>query len=183
MNIADAQSDVRRVFVGGFFGQLVSGVLWLLAAAVGTWGSPAAAIVALLVGGTLIYPLTTASLRLAGRPGSLPAGHPMAGLAMQIAFTVPAGLLVALAATGYREDWFFPAAMVIVGAHYLPFVFLYGMRLFAALSAILVVGGLTLAVWLPVPFAAGGWLGGGTLVVFAFLLRTSATASSRRTTR
>lgn len=179
VTIADAQRDVRRVFAGGFFGQLVSGVLWLLAAAAGTWVSPGAAIGALLLGGMLIYPLTTLCLRLAGRPSSLPAGHPMAGLAMQIAFTVPVGLLVALAATGYREDWFFPAAMVIVGAHYLPFVFLYGMRLFAALGAMFVVGGLILAVWLPLPFATGGWFGSGTLVLFAFLLRASAARSDR----
>src|SRR6056297_89674 len=32
---------------------------------------------------------------------------------------VPLGLLVAVAAAGYREEGFFPASMVIVGAHYL----------------------------------------------------------------
>src|SRR5699024_4777505 len=101
-----------------------------VAAAVGTWASPPWAMATLLAGGTLIYPLTVLSLRLGGRPGSLPPGHPMVGLAMQVAFTVPLGLLVALAASGYRQEWFFPASLIIVGAHYLPFTFLYGMRLF-----------------------------------------------------
>ena len=36
MQIDEAQRDVRLVYVGGFFGQLVSGALWLLAAA-GSW--------------------------------------------------------------------------------------------------------------------------------------------------
>lgn len=174
MEIVDAQRDVRRTYVGGFFGQLVSGVLWLLAAAIGTWGSPVAAMATLLLGGILIFPLTTLSLRLSGRPASLPAGHPMAALATQVAFTVPFGLLVALAAAGYRQEWFFPASMVIVGAHYLPFVFLYGMRLFALLAALLVCGGVALAMWLPEQFSVGGWLSGAALVVFAFLLRASA---------
>jgi len=81
MEIRQAQQDVRLVYVGGFFGQLVSGVLWLTAAAVGTFSAPTAAIAILLLGGILIFPVTTVCLRLAGRPASLPAGHPMAGLA------------------------------------------------------------------------------------------------------
>lgn len=174
MEIAAAQRDVRTTYVGGFYGQLVAGALWLVAAGIGTWASPAWAMGTLLFGGTLIYPLTVLSLRLAGRPGSLPAGHPMAGLAMQLAFTVPIGLLVALAASGYRQEWFFPASMIIVGAHYLPFTFLYGMRLFALLAATLVFGGVGLALWVPDPFSAGGWLAGATLVLFAFLLRFNA---------
>jgi hypothetical protein len=173
MQIDHAQRDVRLVYVGGFFGQLVSGVLWLIAAAVGTFSSPTAAIAILLLGGILIFPLTTVCLRLAGRPASLPAGHPMAGLATQIAFTVPLGLLVALAVTGYRLEWFFPAAMVIVGAHYLPFVFLYGMRHYAALAAILAFGGVGLALWGPESFSLGAWITGLVLVSFAFLLRAS----------
>jgi hypothetical protein len=156
MLITDAQRDVRRVYVGGFFGQLVSGVLWLAAAAAGTWISPAAGIVTLLAGGVLIFPLTTLALLIAGGPTALPAGHPMAGLAMQIAFTVPLGLLVAVAAAGFRLDWFFPASMVIVGAHYLPFVFLYGMRMFAVLAGLMVFAGITLALWMPGPSV--GWV-------------------------
>ena len=98
----------------------------------------------------------------------------MAALATQVAFTVPLGLLVALAAAGYQQDWFFPASMVIVGSHYLPFVFLYGMRLFAVLASIMVFGGVVLALWVPESFSAGGWFTAMVLVVFAFLLRRNA---------
>ena len=35
--------------------------------------------------------------------------------------------------------------MILLGAHYLPFVFLYGMRMFAVLAAILVGGGILIA--------------------------------------
>ena len=34
----------------------------------------------LFLGGTLIFPLTRLSIRLTGRPASLPSGHPMAAL-------------------------------------------------------------------------------------------------------
>ncbi len=92
---------------------------------------------------------------------------------MQIAFTVPLGLVVAVAAAGYREEWFFPASMLVVGAHYLPFTFLYGTSLFTALGGLMALGGVTLALWIPNTFALGGWVTGGLLVAVAFLLRRS----------
>lgn len=183
VTITAAQHDVRTVYHGGFYGQLVSGAVWLVAAAVGTWVSDGAAIAALWLGGVLIFPLTTLLLRLAGGPAALPAGHPMAALATQIAFTVPLGLLVAVVLGTERPELFFPASMVVVGAHYLPFVFLYGMRLFAVLAAVLVAGGVALASWSAAPSSAGGWLTGAALVVFAVLLRRSAGGPADRPSR
>lgn len=179
MHIADAQRDVRKVYHGGFHGQVVSGILWLVSAAAATWASPATGVATLLLGGTLIFPATTLALKFTGGPTSLPPGHPMRSLATQIAFTVPLGLLVAVAVTGYRQDWFFPASMVIVGAHYLPFVFLYGMPLFGALAAVLTLGGVALALWIPAPPAAGAFATGATLIAFAFLLRRAASTTGR----
>ena len=86
--------------------------------------------------------------------------------------------LVALAVTGYRLEWFFPAAMVIVGAHYLPFVFLYGMRHYAVLAAILACGGVGLALWGPESFSLGAWITGLVLLTFAFRLRASVATES-----
>lgn len=174
VSIRDAQRDVRGVYEGGFYGQLVSGVVWLAAASVATWVSPSAAVLTLFFGEVLIFPLTTLALRLSGRAASLPAGHPMAGLAMQIAFTVPIGFVVVVAMLGGRSDLFFPACMVIVGAHYLPFVFLYGMRLFAVLAALMTLVGVLLLYVPLVPSIAAGWFTGALLVVFAFLLKAFA---------
>src|SRR5262245_22975091 len=127
MLVRDAQDEVRSVFLGGAIGQLVAGCLWLAAAAVGTWGSPRRAIVLLAVGGAFIFPLTPLLLRAMGRPASLSPGNPLGALAMQVAFTVPLSLPLIAAATLYNLNWFFPGFMVVVGAHYLPFIFLYGM--------------------------------------------------------
>ena len=174
MSIADAQGDVRRLYRGGFYGQLVSAAVWLSAASAASWVSTGGAVAVLFLGGTLIFPLTWFIIRLTGRPASLPTGHPMVALAMQIAFTVPLGLIVVLALLAGRSELFFPASMVIVGAHYLPFVFLYGMRMFAYLSMALVVPGVILLLWVRAPFALGGWITAVVLVIFAFLLRAAA---------
>jgi len=173
VEIARAQRDVRDVYARGSYGQFVSGVIWLLAAGTSVLASNTAGMVVLLAGGTLIFPATTLLLKAAGGPAALPKGHPMAALAMQIAFTVPLGLLVAVAAAGDRPEWFFPASMIIVGAHYLPFTFLYGMPVFAVLGGVLTLGGTALALWLPNSFATGGWMTGVLLLVFATILGIS----------
>jgi hypothetical protein len=171
MMIRDAQREIRSVFLGGFAGQLVSGTIWLLSAALGTWGTRRQAILTVVVGGVLIFPLTQLVLRAMRRPASLPRTNPLNGLAMQVAFTVPLGLPLVAAATLRHPHWFYPALMVLVGAHYLPFVFLYGMPMFAVLCALLVGGGVVLGLYVPGPFSLGGWFTGAVLVAFAFLGR------------
>ena len=171
MNIIDAQRDVRTTFLGGFAGQLVSGTIWFLSAALATWYSPATAIVVLVLGGFFIFPLTRLFLRLMGRPSSLAKGHPMNQLAMQIAFTLPLNLLLVAAATAYRFNWFYPAFMVALGTHYLPFIFLYGMREFGLLAVVLLAGGVVIALYLSSSFSLGGWFTAAALVIFAFIGR------------
>ncbi len=64
--------------------------------------------------------------------------------------------------------------MVLLGAHYLPFAFLYGMRMFAVLAALLVGGGLVIAMYWSRSFSAGAGYKGATLLVFAGLGRAIA---------
>jgi hypothetical protein len=83
VNISDAQRDVRTVFLGGFAGQLVSGAVRFVSAALATWHSSRTAIYALVVGGLFIFPLTQLLLRMMGRPIALPKGHPMNALGIR----------------------------------------------------------------------------------------------------
>ncbi len=57
----------------------------------------------------------------------MPRGHPLIGLAMQVAFVVPIGVILAALAFLERPEWFFPFAAWVIGVHYLPFMFLYGL--------------------------------------------------------
>jgi hypothetical protein len=168
MNILDSQREMRSAFLGGFAGQLVSGLIWLAAAAFATWLSPLAGMAALFFGSMGIFPLTQLTVRLLGRPGKVSPENGLWPLGSQVAFTVPLNFLLVGAATLYRETWFFPAAMVVIGSHYLPFITLYGMKLFGVLAALLVVAGAGLALYGPPIFSLGGWLTGLVLIGFAF---------------
>lgn len=182
MLVQDAQREVRTVFVGGFWGQLVASAFWLTSAALGTWVTPRAAIFTLVVTGVFIFPVTQLLLRLTGRPASLASANPLGNLAMQIAFTLPLSMLLLVPVTVFRLHWFYPALMILVGAHYLPFTFLYGMRMFIPLCAIFVGGGVIIALYFPGSFSLGGWIGGLTLFIFAWLGRASVQAEVRGTT-
>jgi hypothetical protein len=179
LDIRDAQRDVRTVFLAGFAGQLVSGAVWLVSAALATWRSPKAAIEALVFGGMLIFPLTQLLLRLMGRPYALPKGHPMNALGMQVAFTVPVTLPVVGAATLHNQNWFYPAVMVVVGAHYMPFIFQYGMWQFGILAGSLIGAGIAFGLYLPSLFSVGGWFTALALFVFAFVGRSVAIRDHR----
>lgn len=181
MDIAAAQREVRSEFLGGFVGQSVSGGIWAVSAALGTWVSPAAAIWTLFIGGVLIFPLTLLGLRAMGLAkgprNGLSRDNPMGQLATQLTFTLNLPLIAA--ATLYRLDWFYPACLMGVGAHYVPFVFLYGMRMFALLAAVMMAAGFVIAMFVPGTFTLAGWIGAATLMAFAFIGRAAVRAEFR----
>jgi hypothetical protein len=106
----------------------------------------------------------------------------MNALGMQVAFVLPLSLPLAFAATAYRENWFYPAVMIALGAHYLPFIFMYGMWQFGVLAAALLGSGMAIGLYFPSIFSLGGWLTAAMLLVFAFVGRSVA-LSERESSR
>jgi Family of unknown function (DUF7010)/Family of unknown function (DUF6609) len=179
MDIRDAQREVRTRFVGGFYGQLVSGVLWLASATLATWSTPRAAITTLVLGGFLIFPATSLLIRVAGGTKPLSAQNSLHYLGMQVAFVLPFSMPLLLPIGQYRLNWFYPALMVLLGAHYIPFVFLYGMQMFALLAALVVGGGLLIAMYWSSSFSVGAWYTGAVLVLFGCVGRMIARREAR----
>lgn len=167
MTIEEGQREVRQMFLGGFPGQLSSAFFWAASAAAGVWGTKRLAILMLVLGGAFIFPVAQLILRLMGRPATLSPGNPFNQLAMQVAFLVPLLLPLVGAAALHRMNWFYPALMIVVGAHYLPFCFLYGMRSFAVLGGLMLVAGLLIGVYLPSSFTLGAWVSVALLLAFA----------------
>ena len=173
MNFRSYQFEMRSAFLGGFGGQLVSGIIWLIAAAVSLLVKPTIGMAALFFGSMFIFPLTQMVVRLIGRPGKVSKENGLWMLGSQTAFTVPINFLLVGAATLYKIEWFFPAAMIVVGSHYLPFITLYGMKMFGILAGLLVIAGAGLGLYGPPIFSLGGWFTGVVLIVFAFLGRAT----------
>ncbi|HET9401174.1 MAG TPA: hypothetical protein VFO34_09495 [Candidatus Acidoferrales bacterium] len=171
--IADAQREVRQRYIGGFAGQMVSAAVWIVGAALGKWGTPKSSIIAAVVGGFFIFPLTQVLLHFLRPP--VKTRNPLNGLGMQVAFVLPFSMLLLIPVGLYRLNLFYPALLILVGAHYLPFVFMYGMRMFVFLAAILMAMGMVIAHYFSTSFSLGAWSGGIALFIFAWIGRSIAT--------
>lgn len=173
MNFQDAQREMRSTYLGGFWGQLVSSAVWFASAAVGTLVSSRASILTVVIGGVLIFPITQVLLRLTGHRPPLTMKNPLNGLGMQTAFVLPFSMLLLLPVGLYRLNLFFPALMILLGAHYLPFETLYGMRIFLFLAGTLIASGVMVAELLSDSFIGGAWIGAMVLFIFAWLGRSA----------
>ena len=128
-------------------------------------------ILTIVIGGFFIFPLTQLMLRLSGRRASLSRENPFDNLGMQVAFVLPFSMLLLVPVGLYNLNWFFPALMVLLGAHYLPFATLYGMRMFLFLAGILIAMGVVIAHYFSGTFSLGAWVAGLALFVFAWIGR------------
>ena len=171
MEIQDAQRELRSVYLGGFWGQLVSSVIWLVSAALGTWVTPKASILMVVIGGFFIFPLTQMLIRLSGSRASVSKENQFHYLGMQVAFVLPFSMLLLVPVGHYDLNLFFPALMVLLGAHYLPFATLYGMRVFLFLAGILIAAGVVIALYFGKTFSFGAWVAGLALFAFAWVAR------------
>src|ERR1700677_1514190 len=117
MNIADAQREIRSRFVGGYYGQLVSGVLWLTSAILAECCGPRVSIGVIVMGGFFIFPVTELLVRLSGGSKEISPSNSLRCLGMQVAFVLPFSMPLLLPVTLYRTGLFFPALMILLGAH------------------------------------------------------------------
>jgi len=170
MQFSTAQKEMQTIFKNGAVGQAVSGFIWLVSAIFSTWVSRQSGVLILFFGGMLIFPLTQLALKLTGGNIHLTPGNPLENLGRQVAFIVPLCLPLVIGVYSANPNWYYPAFMIIIGAHYLPFITLYGSGLYAVLSAVLVGGGVLLGWFLPDQFVPGGWITAGLLLIFAVLL-------------
>jgi hypothetical protein len=169
--LSSAQKEMRSALLGGFAGQLVAGLIWVTSAAISVFSKPQHGMLFLFFGCMAIFPLTQLVLRVMGRSAKVKSENGLWALGSQVAFTVPLNFLLVGAIILYRQEWFYPAAMIVVGTHYLPFITLYGMKIYGALAALLVLSGLGLALYGPPIFSLGGWLTGLMLIIVALLSR------------
>jgi len=83
------------------------------------------------------------------------------------------------AATAYKPEWFYAGCLIVVGAHYLPFITLYGQPIFGAAGVLMAAAGILLPRFRPGEFATGGWLGAAMLAVLGIVLGAAHVARPR----
>ncbi|MFN3620252.1 DUF7010 family protein [Sphingorhabdus sp.] len=170
MHLGEAQRDMRRAYVNGGVGIFVSGLVWAAAGLVTLYAEPLSAMAILFFGGMLIHPLSLLIARRVYHRGKVRAPNPMEMLALQSTAFLIIGLVVAYLVSPTYGDWFFAIALLTVGARYLVFQTVYGMRLYLVLGVILIAIA-AFALWLEITPAFVALTGGATeLLCSAFIL-------------
>ncbi len=169
MHLGEAQRDMRRAYVNGGVGIFVSGLIWAIAGLVTLNASLVAGMATLFFGGMAIHPLSLLLARFVYRRGKVRAPNPMEMLALQSTAFLIIGLVVAYLVSDAHPDWFFPIALLTVGARYLVFQTVYGMRLYLVLGVTLMALALV-AIWLGISPAFVALGGGGVELLCAALI-------------
>jgi len=165
--LAQAQRDLRGGYCAGGPGVLASALAWGCAALVAAFVSPRQAVIALFVGGMLIYPVGLLIEKLLGGSGKHEPGNPMAVLAMESTILMLLCLPIAYVVSLYRLDWFFPAMLLIIGGRYLLFSTMYGLRTYWLLGGVLAIAGFVSVAVMASPAAVALV---GSLIEFGFAI-------------
>ena len=142
MHIADAQADLRRAYVGGGPGAVVSGLVWFAAAWVAANHDIRSAFITLFFGGMLIYPLGLAAAHLLFRRARESTDNPMGPIALESTIAMIGCLLAAWLILPFKPEFVFPIAAIAVGTHYFVFKTAYGDRTYWLFAAIVTALGL-----------------------------------------
>lgn len=159
------QSEMRRTHYDGATGVVTSALVWLTASVVGFLAGTHQGVWTLLVGGALIYPLSSLLQRFWVRPRKAPSPNALNPLAFASTIWLIACCFMAYGLYQLREELFFPAMMLTIGCRYLVLATVFGLRAYWAFGLTLVVASCaSFFLWLSPPLSA---LVGG-LVELAF---------------
>ncbi len=126
MDIAAAQSELRRAYLRGGPGALVSGLVWLVAGVTATASGVPIGFAVLFFGGMLIFPVATLIVRVFLRRESVRKENPGGLTVIETIFPMIGGLLAAWLLMPSHPELVFPMAAIAVGAHYFGFRTTYG---------------------------------------------------------
>ena len=137
MMISDAQQDLRRAYVGGGPGVMISGLIWLVAALTQHGQGTGAGFAALFFGGMLIFPASKLVCRFVFRRGNESSENPFGMTVLESTIAMIGGLFAAWLFLELRPGVVFPLAAIAVGTHYFVFKTVYGDRSFWLLAAVI----------------------------------------------
>jgi hypothetical protein len=169
MTFKELQKDMRVAYVGGGTGVLVSSFVWIASGIIGIYSTKETSILTFFIGGMLIYPLGIVSTKIFNRTGKHQKSNPLAFLAFESTAILFIGLFIAYSIFQIEKQWFFPVMLMIIGARYLVFQSIYGMKAYWILGILLTVSGM-LCLSLNQPFYMGGIIGGIIEIIFGVLI-------------
>ncbi len=169
MNFIESQNDMRQAYLDGSTGVSSSGIVWCLAGVIGVYYSPVSSMLTLFLGGMFIFPLSILFSKLLGSTGKHSQDNVLNKLAFENLGILFGGLFIAFVSSQYNSALFYPIMLIIIGARYLTFQTLYGLKIYWALGVMLMASGICIAA-LSLSFVVGAFVGCMIEITFAIII-------------
>ncbi len=168
INAIDHHTEIRHSYLGGFSILLVEGFIWILSGILWKAISFKIGILVIIIGGTFFYPLGQLVQLILKRP-KIRKDNPLNLLFTQIGLIIPFSFPLIFLLTKEKVDLFFPALTIIIGVHYLPFVYAYKLNTYWVLASLLVIGGSFFGFMMQADFFYCAYYTGSVLILFAIM--------------
>lgn len=165
----DYSAEMRKTYLCAVPHTIYTALVWLTAGLLGDLMTKPISIVFFLVGCTFIFPMGELIRKIFKAPNVVSKENKLPQLFTQLAFTIPLSYPLVYLACRVDIHFFFPAFAVLIGAHYLPFVYGYGKKTFALLGALLVITGTLSIFFFKESFSFSAYITAGFLMAFAAL--------------
>lgn len=168
---------MRQGYIFGAPGALVSGLIWIIAGIIAWFHSFEISILALFFGGMVIFPVSAILSKRINPSYALHKSNPFTRLALEGTILLFVGLLIAFTLSKSHPHLFYPIMLLIIGARYLTFQTLYGLKIYWVLGGVLLAVGCGYILWFsPQPYIAALFGGGSEILFSVYLFKAYKTA-------
>lgn len=162
----DFATELRRTYLGAAPHTLFAAAVWLAGGVVGEVFSTGLGILIFIVSASFTFPVGELIRKMMKVPNVMSNENDLGKMFMLSAFGIPLCYPIIYLVCKSNINYFFPAFSILIGAHYLIFIYGYGMISFGLLSILLVVQGTVSAVFYTDQFALSAYI--TSIILFLF---------------
>ncbi|OFX24682.1 MAG: hypothetical protein A2041_14950 [Bacteroidetes bacterium GWA2_31_9b] len=161
--------EFRQTYLGAAPHSLTVGSLWIISGIVTNYTSTIFAILFFFFATAVNFPIGEMVRKLMKIEYRMNKDNNLDNLFTWLSLTIPLSIPLVFMACQNNMNWFFPAFTVLVGAHYLPFVWAYQMPTFGILGILMVVSGSIIGYYFSDIFDLAAYTTGGLIILFGII--------------
>jgi hypothetical protein len=162
-------TEFRFTYLAAAPHSITVGILWIISGLISNYTSTITAILFFFFATAVNFPIGELIRKLMKAQNRMSEDNNLAKLFPLLSFTIPLSIPIVFMACQYNINWFFPAFAVLIGAHYLPFVWAYQMPTFAVLGISIVVSASFIGYYYSNSFNLAAYVTGALIVLFGIL--------------
>ncbi len=165
----DFHKEIRKTYYGAAPHTLCVGLLWITSGIVSKFASINFTVLFFFFACAVNFPLGELLRKAMKMENFLSKENNLPKLFTYLSLTIPLSMPIVYMACKYNINWFFPSFAVLIGAHYLPFVWAYKMPTFGILAGLIIAIGIICVLKYSDSFPIAAYMTGSTMILFAVI--------------